>query len=126
VKVAQKLLGAPTIGGGSAWAGGGGGGSKRRQISPQSAEIYRNSAENRQFSTLFGLKIAKNAIFRSKVFNKMSCEEYIKICSYLRHFGVIPVQSFGSHIHAPPAIWIRVNIHVHVVHVRIHFRIAWA
>ncbi len=32
VKVAQKLLGAPTIGGVSAWAGGGGRGSKRRQI----------------------------------------------------------------------------------------------
>jgi hypothetical protein len=27
VKAANKLLGAPTIGGGSAWAGGGGGGS---------------------------------------------------------------------------------------------------
>ncbi len=34
VRVAQKLLGAPTIGGGSAQAGGSGGGSQRSQIRP--------------------------------------------------------------------------------------------
>jgi hypothetical protein len=37
MRAAQKLLGAPTIGGGSAWAGGGSGGSQRSQISPQAA-----------------------------------------------------------------------------------------
>jgi hypothetical protein len=46
VMVAQKLLGALTIGGGSVWAGGGGGESSRRQRSPQPAEIHNNSAEN--------------------------------------------------------------------------------
>ncbi len=33
MRAAQELLGAPTIGGGSAWPGDGGGGSQRRQIS---------------------------------------------------------------------------------------------
>jgi hypothetical protein len=36
--VAQKLLGAPTIGRGSALAGGGGGGSQRSQIRPHAAQ----------------------------------------------------------------------------------------
>jgi hypothetical protein len=40
VRVAQELLGLPTIGMGSALPGGGGGGSQRRQISLQSRPEY--------------------------------------------------------------------------------------
>jgi hypothetical protein len=57
VRAAQKLLGALTIGRGSARTGGGGGGSQRSQIRP--------------FPALLGLEIAKNAIFHTKVLNKI-------------------------------------------------------
>jgi hypothetical protein len=66
--VAQKLLGALTIGGGSARAGDGGGGSQRSQIRPQDA---LECMKNKQFPTLIDLKIAKNAIFYLKVINKI-------------------------------------------------------
>jgi hypothetical protein len=69
-KAAQKLLGAPTIGGG-AQTGGGGGGSCRRQISPQ----HNNSAENRLFPALFGKNIAENVVFRSKVLYKIYSQD---------------------------------------------------
>jgi hypothetical protein len=71
VKAAQKLVGAPTIRGGSARAGGGGGGRLRRQISPQLAENHKNGMEIRRFHALFALKIAKKTVFRSKVLNKV-------------------------------------------------------
>jgi hypothetical protein len=48
VRAVQKLLGAPTVGRGSAQAGGGGGGSQRSQVRPM-------PAKNRQFPALFGL-----------------------------------------------------------------------
>jgi hypothetical protein len=69
VKAAQKLLGAPTIVGGSAQAGGGGGG--RRQLSPEPAENHTNGTKNGWFPALFGLKITKNALFGSKVLCKI-------------------------------------------------------
>jgi hypothetical protein len=84
VKVAQKLLGAPTSGVGSAWAGSGGGGSYRRHIpvSPKPAKIYKNGTKNGWFFALFGLKIAKKAVFCTKLLNKIYSqdnffEEYI-------------------------------------------------
>jgi hypothetical protein len=40
--VAQKLLGAPTMGGGSAQARHGGGGSQRSLIHPMPPEMYKN------------------------------------------------------------------------------------
>jgi hypothetical protein len=64
--------------------------------------------KNRRFPKLFGLQTAKNTVFRLKVLNKIYVfKEYIsfKIFCYFRHCGVIPVQSFGSHIR-PPATWI--------------------
>jgi hypothetical protein len=53
VKVAQKLLGALTIGGGSARAGGGGG---RSQICPNTPPWHPEckTAKNGGFRTLFG------------------------------------------------------------------------
>jgi hypothetical protein len=43
MRAAQKLLGAPTIVGGSSWAGGDGGGSQRSQIRPHAIQMYENS-----------------------------------------------------------------------------------
>jgi hypothetical protein len=41
--------------------------------------------------------MAKNAIFYLKVLKKYTPETFSE--EYIRHCGVIPVQSFGSHIH---------------------------
>jgi hypothetical protein len=96
------LLGALTIGGGSARPRGGGRGSQRSQIRlPCPLGIYKNG----QFPTLTDLKDAKNILFYLKVLNnytpKTFYEEYInfKIFCNLRRYGVIPVQNFGSHIY---------------------------
>jgi hypothetical protein len=59
VRVAQKLLGVPTIGGGTAQARGGDEGSQRSQIRPHAT---RKQRKNRRFHTLFGLQIVKNAV----------------------------------------------------------------
>jgi hypothetical protein len=69
VRAAQILLGAPTIGGGSAWAGGDGGGVKGVKYAPKLPRMYENG-KNRVVSRIFGLKITENAIFNSKVVNK--------------------------------------------------------
>jgi hypothetical protein len=93
-KAAQELLGAPTIGRGKCPAWGWWWGS---QISlPRSQECTK------MYNT-FCPKIAKNDIFCLKVtkYTPMTFfKEYIifKNFCYLRCFGVIPVQSFGSHI----------------------------
>jgi hypothetical protein len=75
VKAAQKLLGARTIGVGSARAEGGGGESWRRQINPQPAEMHKNGAENCRFCAHFGLKTAENSIFPLKVLNKIYSQD---------------------------------------------------
>ncbi len=68
----SKLLGVPTFGGGWAWAGGGGGGgSQRSQIRPHTAQNVEKQRKNRQFRGHLGLIITKNAIFCSKVLNKI-------------------------------------------------------
>jgi hypothetical protein len=95
------LLGALTIGGGSAQPRGGGGGSQRSQISLQSRPEYRKTAS---FPRVLTLKLPKTTFFTEKHLTKytpkMFFEEYInfKIFCYLRHYGVITVQSLGSHI----------------------------
>ncbi len=68
---ASELLGAPTMGGGSAQSGGGGGGGHRSQISPPSRLKYTKMAKNGWFRAHFGLSIAENAVFHSKVLNKI-------------------------------------------------------
>jgi hypothetical protein len=50
VRVAQELLGALTIGGGSAWPGGGGGGSQKSQISLPSRSKCTKTAPKRLVS----------------------------------------------------------------------------
>jgi hypothetical protein len=38
-------------------------------------EIHENSAKNSWFPAVYGLKIAKNAVFRSKVLNKIYSQD---------------------------------------------------
>jgi hypothetical protein len=38
---------------------------------PPPAKIHKNSAKNRRFPTLLGLKIAENIMFCSKILNKI-------------------------------------------------------
>jgi hypothetical protein len=59
MREAHKLLGAPTIFGGSAQAGGGGGGSQRSQIRPQAAWNVQKRQINGRFAALIDLKIAR-------------------------------------------------------------------
>jgi hypothetical protein len=66
--------------------------------------MYKNSEKTGGFTHFLAYKFAKNAVFHSNVLNKICSpdffEEYINFLAfhYLRHCGVIPVQSFGSHI----------------------------
>jgi hypothetical protein len=66
----SKLLGAPTMGGGSAQAGVGGGGSYISQICP-----HAERRKNGWFCILFGFKIAKNTVFHSKVLSKIYSQD---------------------------------------------------
>jgi hypothetical protein len=66
MRAAPELLGAPSMGGGSARPRGGGGESYRSQISLQSRPKYTKTAKNGRFHELFSLKIAEKAIFALK------------------------------------------------------------
>ncbi len=116
MRVAQELLGAPTIGGGSVRPGGGGGGSQRSQTSLLSCRVCAKTAPKQQFPSLIDL-LTKTPFFFLKVLNKIyfhdDFEEYInfKIFCFLWHCGVIPVQSFRSHIRPqPPGLGLNVFI----------------
>jgi hypothetical protein len=82
---------------------------KGSKEAPLLAEIHKNGAKNVRFPALFGLKIAENAVFSSKVLIKIYSEyvfsgkHYFKIFCYLRRCGNMPVQSFGSHILPQPS-----------------------
>ncbi len=103
VWAASELLGAPTIGGGCPVRGWWWRGSQKSNKPSKLPEIYKNN-KNGRFRARFGLVIAENAVFHSKVLNKIYSqdifEEYInfKTVHNLSHCGFIPVQSFGSHI----------------------------
>jgi hypothetical protein len=64
VKAAQKLLGAPTIGGVSAWSGGCWW--RELKVANQPEEITKNRAKNGQFPTLSVLKLLKTPFFSQK------------------------------------------------------------
>ncbi len=108
MRAAQELLGAPTIGRGECPARGCSRGSQRSQISLPSRPERTKVCQNSKFPTLIDLKIAENAIFYLKDVTKYTPETFLrnklilKFCSYLRHCGVIPVQSFRSHICPQP------------------------
>jgi hypothetical protein len=70
------------------------------------------TAKNSSFAHFLAYKLPKTQFFAQKYLTRYTpktfFEEYInfKIFSYLRHCGVIHVQSFGSH--TPPPAQIRV------------------
>ncbi len=105
MRVAPELLGAPTIGGGSAWPGGGGG-----EVIYTFTAI-RNSQKRRKngcFAHVFAYNSPKTPFFALKYLTRYTHDtffkEYInfKIFRNLSHCGVIPVRSFRSHIRPQP------------------------
>jgi hypothetical protein len=105
VRAVPELLGAPTIGGGSAWPWGGGG----EVIYTFTAK--RNSQKRQKtggFAHVFAYKSLKTPFFAIKYLTRYThetfFEEYInmKIFPNLSHCGVIPVRSFRSQIRPQP------------------------
>jgi hypothetical protein len=64
--VAQKLLGAPSIGGGSARAGGGDGGSQRSQICPPATQNIQKQQKMGIFQHFLAYKSPKTPFFAQK------------------------------------------------------------
>ncbi len=62
MRAAPELLGAPTIGGGSAQPGCGGGGSQKSQKAFQAANVQKQR-RNGQFPALIDLKMPKTLFF---------------------------------------------------------------
>jgi hypothetical protein len=81
VRAAQKLLGVPTIGRGSAQAGGGGGGSQRSQICPHAAQNIQKPQKTGGFLHFLAYKLPKMPFFAqnysTRYTSKMFSEEYI-------------------------------------------------
>ncbi len=109
MRAAPELLGAPTIGGGSARLGGGGGEIHRSHIYLHSCTKWPKTAKKREVSrTFWPINRRKRRFSALKYLTRYThetfFEEYInfKIFSYLSHCGVIPVRSFGSHIRPQP------------------------
>jgi hypothetical protein len=107
VRAVPELLGAPTIGGGSARPGGGGGGCHKSQISLPSCPKYPKTAMG-GFTHCLAYKSPKTPFFAQKYFTRYTQETFFeeninfKIFHNLSHCGVIPVQSFRSHIRLQP------------------------
>jgi hypothetical protein len=104
VRAAPELLGAPSIGGGSARHWGGGGEFPR-------SHIYLHSQKRRKtggFAHVLAYKSPKTPFFALKYLTRYTHEmffkEYIniKIFRHLSHCEVIPVRSFRSHIRPQP------------------------
>ncbi len=79
-------------------------GVKGVKYAPMPAEIYENGKKTGGFLQLLAYRLPKTLFSAQKYLIRytpeMFFEEYInfKICHYLSCCGVIPVQSFGSHI----------------------------
>ncbi len=102
-------------GSGTAWCadylqGGAQGRCKRRQIShPCRMKYTKTMPKTAGFPQFMALKLPKTPFFAQKYLirytPKMYFEKYInfKIFHYLMRCGVIPIQSFGSHIRPLPS-----------------------
>jgi hypothetical protein len=104
---APELLGVPTIGTGSAQSGGGGRGGLRSQISLPSRPKYMKTAKKRAVSRTYWLINLQNSVFAQKYLTRYThetlFEKYVNFQNhYLSHCGVIPDQSFRSHIRPRP------------------------
>ncbi len=107
MRAAPELLGAPTIGGGSARPWGGGGEFPRSHT----FTAVRNSQKRRKMGGcehILAYKSPKTPFFALKYLTRYThetfFEEYINIKNFrnLSHCGVIPVWSFVSHIRPQP------------------------
>jgi hypothetical protein len=105
VRAAPELLGAPTIGGGSARPWGGGG---EVIFTFTAVRNSRKRQKNGGFAHVLAYNSPKTPFFALKYFTRYThetlFEEYInlKIFRNLSRCGVIPVRSFGSHIRPQP------------------------
>ncbi len=109
VRAAPELLGAPTIGGGSARPGGGGGEIHRSHtyMPSQPYEIAKNGKKTGSFAHVLAYKSPKTPFFAQKYLTRYTretfFEKYVNFQNhYLSHCGVISVQSFGSHLRPQP------------------------
>jgi hypothetical protein len=75
VKVAQELLGEPSIKGGVPGHGVVVEGVKEVKQAFQAARNVRKRCQNGWFPTIIGLRIAKNAVFYLKVLNKIYSQD---------------------------------------------------
>ncbi len=101
MRAAPELLGAPTIGGGSAGPWGGGGEVKYTFTAVRNSQKRRKTGS---FTHILAYNSPKTPFFAHKYLTRYTHEtffvEYLnfKIFGNLSHCGVIPVRSFGSHI----------------------------
>ncbi len=124
VQAAPELLGAPTIGGGSAQARGWWQRGCQKSNKPSKPpEIHENSEKTERFASVLAYKSPKTPIFAQKYLtrytHKTFFEKYVNFQNhFLSHCGVIPVQSFGSHIRPQPhglGLTPAKNAHYHIV-----------
>jgi hypothetical protein len=87
VTAAPELLGAPTIGGGSAQPGGGGGGSPRSQISLPSRPKYTKMAKNGRLHTILAYQLPKTLFFAQKYLTRYIPETFLE--EYI-NFNIFP------------------------------------
>ncbi len=94
---APELLGAPTIGGGSARSGGGGRGGLRSQISlPSHPEYMKTAKKTGSFTHVLAYKSQKTPFFAQKYLKRYThetfFEKYVNFQNhYLSHCKVISV-----------------------------------
>ncbi len=106
---ASKLLGAPTIDGGSAQSRGGGGGGHRSQRSCPAAQNIQKWQKTGSFAYVLAYKLPKTPFFAHKYLTRytheMFFEEYMNFETHYLSRGrdiLVPLQSFGSHIRPQP------------------------
>ncbi len=85
MKAAQKLLGAPVIGGGVPGQGWRWSELKEANKPPHRLK-YQKTVPKMAVSTLFGLKIAENTVSCSKVLNKIYSQDFFEECINLKIF----------------------------------------
>jgi hypothetical protein len=107
VRAAPELLGAPTIGGGSARPGGGGGEIHRSQYTFTAERNSQKRQKTGGFAHVLAYKSLKTLFFALKYLtrytHKTFFEEYTNFeANYLCRCRDIPLQSLGSHIRPQP------------------------
>ncbi len=106
---APELLGVPNIGGGRARAGGWWSRRFQKSNKPSKQLKYMKMAKKQVVSHLFWpinhrkRRFSLKSTYLTKYTQEMFFEKYVNFQNhYLSHCGLIPVQSFGSHIRPQP------------------------